>query len=98
MDEAAAFRRVLDGALDAVVAFDRWGAIVGWNRAAERMFGHTKDGAMGCHVADLILTPDDRPRLERALSRPPGDLPHSLAERTVVDRAGGRIPVEASFS
>ena len=91
-------RRVLDGALDAVVAFDRSGSIVGWNRAAEALLGWSKSEMLGRPVADTIVTPEDQPRLACALQRVVDDLPRSLTERTVLDRRGRRIPVEVSFS
>jgi diguanylate cyclase (GGDEF)-like protein len=59
MEASAAFRRVLDGARDAIVAFDRSGSIVGCNRAAENMFGWTKDEALGRNVVETVLVPED---------------------------------------
>jgi diguanylate cyclase (GGDEF)-like protein len=55
MEASAALRRVLDGALDAIVAFDRSGSIVGWNRAAATMFGWAKDEALGRNVVETVL-------------------------------------------
>src|SRR3954451_13024001 len=98
MGAGEALRRVLDGALDPIVAFDRSGSIVGWNRAAEAMLGWSKSEVLGHNVAGTILAPEDQPRLECALRRDVSELPGSLSEREVVDRRGHRIPVEVSFS
>src|SRR3954447_1856115 len=98
MDGEEAFRRVLEGALDAVVAFDQNASIVGWNRAAETLFGWSKDEALGRAVDATILLREDRERLECALRSAPDALPHALHECTVRDRDGTSIPVEASLS
>jgi len=98
MDEEGAIRRVLDGALDAVVAFDQDATIVGWNRAAAAMFGWSKDEALGRTVDDTILEPGDRASLACALRGAPDALPQALRECTVRDRHGTQIPVEVSLS
>ena len=46
---------------DAVIVADAEGAIRFWNRAAERMFGHPRDEAIGRSL-DLIIPEKLRPR------------------------------------
>jgi PAS domain S-box-containing protein len=46
---------------DAVIVADAEGAIRFWNRAAERMFGHARDEAIGQSL-DLIIPEKLRPR------------------------------------
>ena len=46
---------------DAVIVADAEGAIRFWNRAAERMFGHARDEAVGQSL-DLIIPEKLRPR------------------------------------
>jgi PAS domain S-box-containing protein len=46
---------------DAVIVADAEGAIRFWNRAAERMFGHARDEALGQSL-DLIIPEKLRPR------------------------------------
>jgi PAS domain S-box-containing protein len=45
---------LLEAVADAVVACDEKGAIVVWNAAAERLFGYTRDEALGRSL-DLII-------------------------------------------
>ncbi|HEX2087546.1 MAG TPA: diguanylate cyclase, partial [Solirubrobacteraceae bacterium] len=96
MDGGDELRRVLDGALDAVVACDQTGAIVGWNRAAQAMFGWAKEEVLGRKVWETIVTPEDRPRAECALRLDPDAFPPRPRERSVLDRDGRRLAVEAS--
>ena len=51
-------RRVLDAASDAYIAVDPAGAVTEWNRAAESMFGWSRDEALGRELQDLIVPPD----------------------------------------
>ena len=53
-------RRVLESALDAVVAIDARETITGWNARAEEVFGWTRQEALGRRLSDLILPPGDR--------------------------------------
>jgi PAS domain-containing protein len=50
-------RAMLASSLDAVVTMDADGRVVGWNAAAEAMFGYTADEAIGREMADLIIPP-----------------------------------------
>ena len=54
MQSAIDFRALVGAIGDAVVAADPAGAIVLWNPAAERMFGHTEAEAMGKSL-DIII-------------------------------------------
>ena len=51
----AQLRAILDGALDAVVSMDARGRITFWNPQAERLFGWSRDEAMGRVLAELGL-------------------------------------------
>jgi PAS domain S-box-containing protein len=48
------FEAFVEAAGDAIVAAGIDGSILLWNRAAERIFGYTKDEALG-HSLDLII-------------------------------------------
>lgn len=48
------YRQLVESVGDAVIAADPKGAIVLWNPAAERMFGHTQAEAMGKSL-DIIV-------------------------------------------
>jgi PAS domain S-box-containing protein len=81
-------RRILDTAHDAFIAMDASGRIVDWNPQAERLFGWTRDEAVGLFVADTIV-----PESLREAHR--GGLQRFLATREgpVLDR---RIEVPAA--
>ena len=46
---------MLDAALDAVVSIDHEGMVIEFNAAAERMFGYSREQAMGREMASLIV-------------------------------------------
>ncbi|TCP15193.1 PAS domain S-box-containing protein/diguanylate cyclase (GGDEF)-like protein [Crenobacter luteus] len=54
-EEEARFRTILANATDAFVAVDEAGTIVEWNRSAERIFGWSRDEAVGRPLADTII-------------------------------------------
>src|SRR5689334_12303769 len=80
--------RVLDGALDAVVATDREGAIVGFNRAAEALFGWARDEVLGRPVREIVVFAGDREVTFGAL--------RGRSERTLVHRDGHELETEIS--
>jgi PAS domain S-box-containing protein len=62
-------RAVVDTALDGVVAMNHEGLIVGFNPAAERIFGHRRDEVMGRPLADVIIPPELRERHRQGVAR-----------------------------
>jgi PAS domain S-box-containing protein len=62
-------RAMLEAALDAVVTIDARGRVLGWNHAAERMFGYPADAAIGREIADLIVPPALRALHRRGFAR-----------------------------
>jgi PAS domain S-box-containing protein len=62
-------RAMLEAALDAVVTMDADGRVVGWNRAAEVVFGYEGSEAIGREMADLIVPPHLRDAHRRGLAR-----------------------------
>ena len=54
MSESFDFEALIQGAGDAIVVAGPDGTILLWNRAAERIFGHTEQEALG-HSLDLII-------------------------------------------
>lgn len=61
--------QVLEAALDAIVSVDRHGRIVGFNPAAERLFGRQRCAVLGKDMAPLIIPPELRERHLRAFTR-----------------------------
>jgi len=49
--------RVLEESTDAIVQIDLQGLVVGWNGGAERMFGMSRDEAIGSDFAEMAIVP-----------------------------------------
>ena len=64
----ALLRAILDSSLDAVVGMDAEGNVLEFSRTAERMFGYSREDAIGRPVVDFI-PPDIRDGHESALRR-----------------------------
>jgi PAS domain S-box-containing protein len=62
-------RAMLDSALDAVVTMNAEGRVIGWNPAAETIFGYHAHHAIGREMAELIVPPSLRAAHRRGLSR-----------------------------
>jgi PAS domain S-box-containing protein len=62
-------RAMLDAALDAVVTMDAGGRVIGWNHAAETIFGYPAAEALGREMADVIVPPRLRDAHRRGLAR-----------------------------
>jgi PAS domain S-box-containing protein len=60
---------ILDSALDAVITMDERGRIVEFNRAAERIFGYSRDDAIDKEMVELIVPPSLRAPHLRGLAR-----------------------------
>ena len=61
-------RAVVESALDAIVAMNHEGLIVGFNPAAERMFGHRSADILGRALADVLIPPALREGHRRGLA------------------------------
>jgi two-component system, chemotaxis family, CheB/CheR fusion protein len=55
-------RALIDSALDCIISMDARGRIMEFNPAAERVFGHSRDEAIGKDLSGLIIPPDLRER------------------------------------
>jgi PAS domain S-box-containing protein len=62
-------RATLAAALDAVVTMDHRGCVLGWNHAAEAIFGYSAHEAVGRDMADLIVPPSLRSAHRKGLAR-----------------------------
>jgi PAS domain S-box-containing protein len=60
---------VLASSLDGVISIDHQGMVVEFNPAAERIFGHSAEEAVGAELADLVVPPSLRERHRTALRR-----------------------------
>lgn len=61
LDTLEMMRQIVDGAPEAIMASDRRGEIVLWNRGAEAMFGYSANEALG-ESLDLIIPENLRAR------------------------------------
>ena len=102
LKEAEALKQgVIDAALDAVITADRDCRVIGWNAAAERIFGHRSAEIMGRPIGDTIVPPHHRAGHEAGLARyHRTGCPHVLGQRLEMEamRADGSIfPCELSI-
>jgi diguanylate cyclase (GGDEF)-like protein/PAS domain S-box-containing protein len=85
---------VTESAPDAVISFDDAGVVVGWNPAAERLFGLDGGAAAGRSISSLLRAPDDDDPLEAAAWLGLA----GLTSRADGNRAdGSRFPVEITI-
>lgn len=92
---------ILEQMAEAVIYADPRGIIRGWNRAAERLFGHTAEQALGQSL-DLIIPDSLRNAHWRGFDAAVKNRATHLAGRPTLTRAvhrsGGRRYVEMSFA
>jgi len=93
---------VLAAALQAYVAIDTHGRIVGWNPAAETTFGHETAQAFGRDLADLIIPPRYRDAHRAGLARlaagGPSQVVGQRLELAALHRDGHEFPVEMTLT
>ena len=95
-------RAMLEAALDAVVTMDAGGRVIGWNNAAEAIFGYPASEAIGRDMAELIVPPRLRAAHRHGLARfletgSPVVLDRRL-ELTGARRDGSEFPVELTIT
>jgi PAS domain S-box-containing protein len=95
-------RSILETALDAIVMMDCEGVVHEWNPAAERMFGYTRDHAVGQKLADLVIPPHLRDRHRAALVRylvdGHGPILNQRIETVAMRADGTEFPVELAVT
>ncbi|GIW52987.1 MAG: histidine kinase [Gemmatimonadales bacterium] len=95
-------RRILDSALDAVIAIDAEGRIIEWNNQAERMFGWKRAEILGQRLSSTIIPPRYREQHERGLrlylTTGRGEVLNRRVEFTALRRDGSEFPVELSIA
>ncbi|GAA3137062.1 hypothetical protein GCM10010466_29860 [Planomonospora alba] len=92
--------RILDRHGDASVSVDAAGTVTEWNRAAERLFGWSREEAVGRDAGELIVPARLRRAYREGLRRVRETGGRAVAGRrlelTAADRHGGEFPVEAA--
>jgi PAS domain S-box-containing protein len=95
-------RAMLEAALDAVVTMDAGGRVIGWNHAAETIFGYSASEVQGREMAELIVPPHlreaHRRGLRRYLETDRGVVLDRRLELTGMRRDGTEFPVELTIT
>jgi PAS domain S-box-containing protein len=95
-------RATLNAALDAVITMSADGRVIGWNPAAERIFGHSAAEAIGQEMAALIvplrLRTAHRRGLARFLASGEGTVLDQRLELIGLRRDGVEFPVELTIT
>jgi PAS domain S-box-containing protein len=95
-------RLVIDTAHDAFVGIDSDGRIIDWNAQAERIFGWSREEAMGRILADTIIPPAFREAHTNGMRRfhETGEAPvvNQRLELTACHRLGHEFPVELTIT
>src|SRR5262249_6132661 len=95
-------RAMLEAALDAVVTIGHDGRVLGWNHAAEAIFGYPQDEAIGRELAELIVPPSlreaHRDGLVRYVETGRPVVLDRRGELTGMRRDGSEFPVELAIT
>jgi PAS domain S-box-containing protein len=95
-------RLVLDSSLDAVITIDASGAITGWSKSAEDIFGWSCQAAVGKRIVDIIIPMQYREAhsqgFEHFLATGEGPILNRRIEITALHRAGHEFPVELTVT
>ena len=95
-------RLIIENSLSAIVIMNSYGIVTEWNHPAEKIFGWTKEEAIGRRLDELIIPPAQRDAhrqgLERFLRTGVGPFLNKLIEQTAIRRDGTEFPVELSIS
>lgn len=102
VDSEKRLRLIIENSLSAIVIMDSYGIISDWNHPAEKMFGWSKEEAIGRRLEQLIiplrLREAHRQGMECFLRTGSGPLLNRLIEQTGLRRDGSEFPVELSIS
>lgn len=95
------YAKMLARSATAAICADRDGTIVGWNSAAEKLFGHSRASALGKHLS-LIIPPRMRAAHEagfaQAVRTGEAGLAGQSVEVMILHADGHEIPVDLSLS
>jgi PAS domain S-box-containing protein len=100
-DSEARLRAVLNSALSAVVVTDDRGRIIDWNARAEKMFGWTRDEALGLSLTETIIPARYHQGHHVGMSRfaelGQGSITSWPVEMNACRRDGAEFPVELAI-
>src|ERR1019366_7377858 len=93
---------LLDEAVGAFVLLEAGGRIVDWNRAAEAMFGWTREEAVGAGARELLIAQDLRAEFrtvfERLVASEGARPSRQQIELRAMHRSGREVPIELVLS
>lgn len=96
------YRGILETALDSIIMMDSDGRVTEFNPAAERIFGFTRDEAVGRELAELIIPPQLRDAHRRGLMNflktGEGPLIGKRIEIVGMRKGGSQVSVELAIS
>ncbi|MGV1049664.1 MAG: PAS domain S-box protein [Solirubrobacterales bacterium] len=101
--EAEEFKSaVMSSSLDCIVGMDDEGAVIEFNAAAERLFGYSREQALGRELAELIVPEELRERhregLRSYLESGEGEIVDRRTELPALRSDGTVIPVELTVT
>ncbi len=92
---------LFDRALDVVVGMDHRGNVIAWNKAAEDLFGWSREEAIGQSMGDLIVPKKHRTSHSKGLAKynrtKKGPVLEQRIKITAIDRAQFEFPIELSI-
>lgn len=97
----AGYQALVEAATDAIVVFDATDRVIVWNGAAEKMFGYSRDEAIGSSFIHLAIPEEyaGAVRCEGSTTTPDGDLPASKTLEILARRKDrGTFPAELTVS
>jgi PAS domain S-box-containing protein len=101
-DSEALKGAIVEAALDCVVTVDNSSRVIEWNPAAERTFGYTREAALNCDSAELIIPPKFRERhhlgMARYLATGEGPVLGKRIELEAQRQDGSHFPVELTIT
>jgi PAS domain S-box-containing protein len=93
---------VFNASVDAIVVMSADGLVTDWNPAAEELFGHTREQAVGRELAELIIPESLREMHRAALARWRETGEHTVLNRRLelfgLQANGLTIPVELTIT
>lgn len=95
-------RLIVESSLSAIVLMDADGQITDWNPQAEKMFGWSRQEAIGQPLDALIIPPRfhdaHRQGLQQFLQTGMGPILNQVIEHVAIRRNGAEFPIELSVS
>jgi PAS domain S-box-containing protein len=89
---------ILKASLDAVIGVDSKGALISWNKEAEKIFGWREDEVLGKRFTDVIIPERHRERdikiMQHYLETGKGDVFNKILEVNVLNKEGEEFTVE----